>query len=108
MVFERSVPWKDHLYSLEAEHSDDPKVVYVLYSEGPHEGSKWRIQAVSVSGDSFESRKPLPEAWRGVRDEQLDGVTGIEGCVFVHASGFIGGNKTFKGAMEMALKGLEL
>ena len=29
--------------------------------------------------------------------------TGIEGCVFVHASGFIGGNKTKEGAFQMAI-----
>ncbi len=108
MVFEKGVPWKDHLYTLEDEHPGEEKVLYVLYPEGPNEGSKWRIQAVSMSTDSFESRKPLPEAWRGVRDEDLDGVAGIKGCVFVHASGFIGGNKTREGAMEMAEKSIEI
>ena len=83
-------------------------MAYVLYPEGPHEGAKWRIQAVSVTKESFESRKPLPEAWRGFRDEKLDDVSGIDGCIFVHASGFIGGNKTFEGAMKMALRGLDM
>ena len=108
MVFDRSVPWKDHLYSLEASRPSEEKVTYVLYPEGPHEGAKWRIQAVSVTKESFDSRKPLLEAWRGFRDEKLDEVTGIDGCVFVHASGFIGGNKTFEGAMKMALRALEM
>ncbi|KAI9696993.1 MAG: hypothetical protein M1836_004954 [Candelina mexicana] len=108
MVLERSVPWKDHLYSLETSESPEDKVAYVLYPEGPHEGAKWRIQAVSVTKDSFESRKPLPEAWRGVRDEKLDEVCGIEGCVFVHASGFIGGNKSWEGVKRMAEKALEM
>jgi len=110
MALSRSVPWKDHLYTLEASQStpEDEKVLYVLYPEGPHEGAKWRIQAVSGSKDSFESRKPLPEAWRGVRDDKLDEATGVEGCVFVHASGFIGGNKSFAGAMEMARKAVEM
>ena len=108
MVFDRSVPWKDHLYSLEASRPSEGKVTYVLYPEGPHEGAKWRIQAVSVTKESFDSRKPLPEAWRGFRDEKLDEVTGIGGCVFVHASGFIGGNKTFEGAMKMASRALEM
>ncbi len=30
--------------------------------------------------------------------------TGIPGCIFVHASGFIGGHKTEEGATMMALK----
>ena len=106
IVLEQSVPWKDHLYTLEAENPNEPQVVFVLYPESQHEGSKWRIQAVPVTKDSFESRKPLPEAWRGVRDEDLDKVTGIKGGVFVHASGFIGGNMSKTGAMDMAKKAL--
>ncbi len=31
--------------------------------------------------------------WRGVRDEALDKLTGIDGCIFVHAAGFIGGGQ---------------
>ncbi|OBT65332.1 hypothetical protein VE03_04622 [Pseudogymnoascus sp. 23342-1-I1] len=108
LVFEgQSVPWKDHLYRLEAEQGGDEKVIYVLYPEGSAKGSKWRIQAVSVTTDSFESRKPLPEAWRGFRDDVLDGITGIQGGVFVHAAGFIGGNTTKEGALAMARKALE-
>ena len=34
--------------------------------------------------------------------------TGIPGCVFVHAAGFIGGNATLEGAMAMAAKAVEL
>uniref|UniRef100_L2GAP4 Myg1 protein n=1 Tax=Colletotrichum fructicola (strain Nara gc5) TaxID=1213859 RepID=L2GAP4_COLFN len=101
----QSAPWKDHLYSLEG---GNPSVVYVLYPEKPAPDAKWRVQAVPVTKDSFESRKPLPEAWRGFRDEELDGITGIPGGVFVHAAGFIGGNKTFDGAKDMAIKALDL
>ena len=108
MLFPRGCPWKDHLYTLEAQQQDEQKVLFVLYPESEHEGAKWRVQAVSVSKDSFESRKPLPNNWRGVRDDQLSEVSGIKGCVFAHTSGFIGGNKTKDGALEMAKKAIEL
>jgi len=109
LVFDgQSVPWKDHLYTLEDEEGGVNKVLYVLYPEKPSPDAKWRIQAVPVSKDSFESRKPLPEAWRGFRDEELSQLTGVDGGVFVHAAGFIGGNKTFDGANKMALKALDL
>jgi uncharacterized UPF0160 family protein len=110
LVFEQSLPWKDHLFTLEQElgiTEDAKKPLYVLYGEGAGKPN-WRIQCVPVSKDSFESRKPLPEAWRGVRDEDLSQVTGIPGGVFVHASGFIGGNKSFEGALAMAKKALEM
>ncbi|KAF2485837.1 metal-dependent protein hydrolase [Neohortaea acidophila] len=101
-------PWADHLYTLEKENGCEGQVLYVLFAENGEPDSKWRIRAVSVGPESFENRKSLPEAWRGVRDEELAGVAGIPGCVFVHASGFIGGNVTFEGALEMAKKAVEV
>lgn len=119
-------PWKEHLYGYEEEAAgkdagvEHPsKVYYVLYPENATEGAKWRVQAVSVSESSFESRKPLPESWRGLRDVELDRVMGEEaeragwakipdGAVFVHASGFIGGHKSKEGAFAMAFRALEM
>ena len=118
------VPWKEHLYNFEKEASEgkdiDPaaQVYYVLYPESAAEDSKWRVQCVSESEGSFVSRKPLPEIWRGVRDQDLDGLMASEaekagqaklpeGAVFVHASGFIGGHKTKEGAMAMAVRSLD-
>lgn len=68
----------------------------------------WRVQAVAKSPDSFESRKALPTQWRGLRDDELSKECGIPGCVFVHMSGFIGGNHTYEGALAMARGGLKL
>ncbi|RAL09272.1 MYG1 family protein [Aspergillus homomorphus CBS 101889] len=114
------VPWKEHLYNFEQAEgsSGEEQTYYVLYPESASEGSKWRVQCVSESEGSFVSRKPLPEAWRGVRDADLDGVMAAEadkagqpripeGAVFVHASGFIGGHQTKEGALAMAIRGLE-
>ena len=102
------VPWSDHLYALEKEQGVEGQVLYVLFPEGGEEDSKWRIRAVGIEAGGFENRKSLPDAWKGVRDEELSKVSGVPGCVFVHASGFIGGNKTFDGALAMAKKALEL
>jgi uncharacterized UPF0160 family protein len=100
------IPWSDHLYGLEKASAPQPdvqaQVLYVLFPENGDEDTKWRIRAVSKEGSGFENRKDLPDAWKGVRDEKLVEVSGIPGCIFVHASGFIGGNKTFQGALAMA------
>lgn len=71
-------------------------------------GKQWRVQAVAVSPDRFESRKPLPAQWRGLRDDELSKESGIPGCVFVHMSGFIGGNRSYEGALAMAGAALKL
>jgi hypothetical protein len=48
------------------------------------------------------------QPWRGVRDDALSTLTGIPECVFVHATGFIGGNKTYAGVLAMAVASIEL
>ncbi|KAG5068835.1 hypothetical protein JHK85_001212 [Glycine max] len=106
LVLTKFCPWKLHLFELEGELKNDPAVKYVLYQD---ERSKhWRVQAVAVSPDSFQSRKALPSQWRGLRDEELSKKSGIPGCVFVHISGFIGGNQNFDGALAMAKAALKM
>lgn len=107
LVLDQPLPWKDHLGTIESTQQSQSPVLYVLYAESEVPEAKWRIQAVGVSSESFESRKPLPERWRGLRDDVLSEATGVDGCVFVHASGFIGGNKTKHGALEMARRAVE-
>jgi uncharacterized UPF0160 family protein len=106
------LPWMEHLYDCEADpelnggKAGEP-VLYVIFPETDAADSKWRIRAVSEAKNSFKNRKDLPDAWKGVRDEELSKVSGIPGCVFVHASGFIGGNTTEDGALQMAIKALD-
>eukprot|EP00871_Galdieria_phlegrea_P003844 jgi/Galph1/4460/GphlegSOOS_G3052.1 len=107
MVLETACPWKSHLYELEEENlsndnmddKDIKSVKYVLY---PRKDGSWSVQAVSVSEESFKSRKPLPQSWRGLRDDELSRVVGIPDCVFVHSTGFIGVHKKYEGALYMA------
>mmetsp|Transcript_19709 Transcript_19709/g.49018 ORF Transcript_19709/g.49018 Transcript_19709/m.49018 type:complete len:406 (-) Transcript_19709:29-1246(-) len=98
------LPWKGHLYELEKQHKLDKLVKFVLYTD---QGGMWRVQAVTVEGTLFENRLGLPEEWRGVRDEDLEKLTNIKGCRFVHAAGFIGGNTFYEGALEMARVALQ-
>jgi uncharacterized UPF0160 family protein len=93
------LPWRGYLYEMEKEHGVDPLIKFVLYTD---QAGMWRVQAVTVEGKAFENRLGLPEEWRGVRDQDLEGISKIPGSKFVHAAGFIGGNETYEGALEMA------
>lgn len=121
LVMETGFPWKEQIMELELEQEIpvDQRPLYALY---PDSAGAWRIQSIpECSWKPFSQRKGLPEPWRGVRDEQLSTLSGIPGCVFVRkskstgispnvcidASGFIGANKTFEGAMKMAVAALD-
>ncbi|CAH0596476.1 unnamed protein product [Chrysodeixis includens] len=102
--FKERFPWKEHLFDLEEEMEIGHEVKYVLFNDKPN---SWRVQAVPVNPTSFVIRKPLHKNWWGVRDEVLSEVANIEGCVFCHSTGFIGGNTTREGAYKMAVASLE-
>uniref|UniRef100_A0A1B6DLN8 Uncharacterized protein n=1 Tax=Clastoptera arizonana TaxID=38151 RepID=A0A1B6DLN8_9HEMI len=97
-------PWKDHFFYLEKSMNVEKPIKYVIFSDS---SNNWRVQAVSVNPKSFVCRKFLLEQWRGLRDEKLSQVCGVADCMFVHANGFIGGNKTREGVLQMAIKSLE-
>ncbi|KAG5519142.1 hypothetical protein PMAC_002230 [Pneumocystis sp. 'macacae'] len=103
VVFEQFLPWKSHLFQIESEFNTSGQILYVIYTDG----KDWRVQAVPIALESFTSRKNLPESWRGLRDKVLSLECNVDDCIFVHSSGFIGGNKTKEGALQMAIKALD-
>ena len=105
LKLDQSLPWKGHLIELEGYLNCKGKFKFVLFPDG----TNWRVQAIPPVGDpeGFGMRVPLKKEWQGLRDEELSKASGIPDCIFVHATGFIGGNKTYQGALEMALKSVE-
>ena len=101
---EGTFPWKEHLFLLEKSSSIEPEIKFVIFKDVK---GKWRVQAVPITSHSFELRVPLKEEWRGLRDEELSKASQIDGCIFVHSSGFIGGNDSREGVLQMAVKTLE-
>lgn len=103
IVLDQFCPWKEHLYAIEKEAAAEGAVKFVLFADSL---KKWRVSTVSVTSLSFEFRFGLPEPWRGVRDQELSTLTGVDGCIFVHAAGFIGGCETKEGVLALAKKAL--
>jgi len=102
ILFNQFCPWKSHLFDIEREKKLDGTIKFCLFSDL---NGTWRVQCVPKREDSFENRISL--LWKGLRDEELSKSSGIDGGVFVHISGFIGGNKTKEGVLEMARKSLQ-
>jgi uncharacterized UPF0160 family protein len=102
IVLSQFCPWKEHVAQLEKELKCETAIKYVLFPDN----DQWKVQCVPVRPSSFETRLPLPEPWRGKRELELSTLVGIEGCIFVHSTGFIGGHKAKEGALQMARNAL--
>lgn len=92
----KSVPWKAFI---------PDNVLYALYHDDDND--TWKIGTASMPDNAMMPKKALKHEWWGLRDEELSTVSGIQGCVFVHNTGFIGANKTYEGAVEMIIKSME-
>jgi uncharacterized UPF0160 family protein len=93
IVLDKYTPWKTTVHNLSTE------ALYIIYPSG---SGQWRIQTVPVELGSFEDRKPLPAAWAGLADSELQKVTGIADAMFCHNGLFIAGAESFESTMKMA------
>ena len=103
VLLDHYCPWGGHIHEIEQEVGVEEPIEYVLFQDS---AGSWRIQCVPVEPGSFKSRNPLPEPWRGIRNEALSELTAVPKCIFVHAGGFIGGTETREGVLELARKAL--
>ena len=104
---DRSCPWKSHIIDLEIEGFDGVNVGDIKFVLYPDEHFNWRIQCMTVDEHSFKNRLSIGHSnFHGLRGENLSSLWNIPGCIFIHASGFIGGNRTYDGALQMAHKSL--
>lgn len=78
----------------------------LLFVVFPNANGDWAIKTVQRARGSFESRVLLPEAWRGLRFEDLAAVTGVADSVFCHKVGFIGAAHSRDGALELLRQAL--
>jgi len=66
---------------------------------------RWCIQAARDDLEIFgHDRVSFPIDWRGLSDDKLKQVSGIESAVFCHAAGYFGVTETKGGAIEMVKK----
>ena len=82
-----------------------PEPIYAILFRSDHRS--WQLLAIRKTSDSFDSRKPLPEAWRAKRDKEFDIASGVNGGIFCHRSGFMCATKTKEAALTLAKKALD-
>lgn len=96
VVLEQFVPWQETVVN-------HPEIIYVVF---PDHNGQWMVQCAPKALGSFESRRPLPESWAGLRDSKFAQASGDPDGIFCHAGRFICGSGSKKGAIFLALKAL--
>ena len=99
LELERNMPWKDAVFS---------HALPVLYAVYPVSNGNWMVDTMPPEPRSFAQRLPLPEAWAGLPEGELVGVTGIADAVFVHLRRFVGAARSRAGAVAMARRSITL
>ena len=85
--------------------SNNPKAADLLYAVFPAVDGNWNIQAIPpTTKDKMMQRKPFPKEWRGLKNNDLITISGVETAVFSHAGGFFAVTKTKKDAIILAEK----
>ena len=78
------------------------KIKDILYAVYPSNRGGYGIQAIQTSSNTFENRKPFPEAWAGLRDKDLQAVTGVQTARFCHNARFLCTTETLEDAIKIA------
>lgn len=80
-----------------------PEPIFVISPKA----DMWRVECVRKQKFSFENKKNLPLAWAGLRDEELQKVTGVPDAIFCHRALFLTVAGSKEGAMKLAQIALE-
>lgn len=94
IFMDRYHSWKNIYFDHDGENHPTE---YVLH---PGIDGRWRAVGIPPVRGSFAQKRPFPEAWAGLRDEELSAVTGVTGSMFCHKNRFIAVFSTREGALE--------
>jgi uncharacterized UPF0160 family protein len=94
LSFNESLPWLDLFFELGGERHP---AQFVLMPSG----GLWKIRGIPPgSDDRMNVRKPLPQEWAGLLEEDLKRVTGVKGAIFCHKGRFISVWQTKEDALQ--------
>ncbi len=77
-----------------------PELLFVVYPKKTD--GHWGVRAVRENPKTFKNRKDFPESWAGLRDEELQKITGVEDAVFCHKARFLTIAKNKEAAVKLA------
>jgi uncharacterized UPF0160 family protein len=74
--------------------------LFVVYPRATNDN--WGVKAVKADPKTFNNRKDFPQSWAGLRDEELQKVTGVSDAIFCHRELFLAVAKSREGAIKLA------
>lgn len=97
VILDKQVPWKKVLIPSCAK--------FVVYKSSRGE---WNAQVIPERENDVTAKLDFPEAWAGLRDEEIQKVSGINGLVFCHTSLFLCAASTKEGAINACKEAIRL
>ena len=102
IVLDKFMPYQEFVLE-----SDNPKAKDILYAVFKSNRGGYNVKAIPKTLGSFENRKKMPQEWAGLRNEELQKVTGVATATFCHNAGFICVAKTLDDAIKLAKMAVE-
>lgn len=97
MVLDQFVPWQEFIFASINEKATEVQFVVFPSNRG---GYNWQCVPDALGG--YGQRKAVPAEWKGLREKELQTITGVATASFCHPAGFIGGAETLEDALALA------
>ena len=97
IVLDRHYPWEEEMVNY-------PESVFVVF---PKINGTWQAESTPLRRFSFEKKKNFPAAWGGLRDEELQKISGVNDAIFCHRGLFMAVAKSKEGAIKLAQLALQ-
>ena len=97
LILDKAIEWEKAVAKIK-------KIKWVVKPD--RDNNNWKIKSARDNLESYTDRSFFPESWRGLRDKELQDVSGIKDAIFCHRGGFVAIAKTKESAIEMANKAL--
>lgn len=101
LILDEYLPYQDAVFS-----SDNPKAKEIKVIILPSNRGGYNIKPITISKDSKELLVNFPKEYRGLHDNELSQLSGIETAKFVHLSGFLASTETLEDAILLAQKAI--
>lgn len=97
IVMDEYYPWSDVL-------SKHEEILFIISPS--KDKTQWRIN--TIQKERFINRKDFPVSWAGLREKELEKVSGVEGALFCHRKLFLAVAHTKESALLLAQKALSV